>query len=260
MSTVAASLEPRLTTQGVSKRPSLLRLTGVELRKMVDTRAGFWLLAAIGLVTVAVVVGLGFDAGHDSSLRSIFVDSSQVAQTLLPIVGILLVTSEWTQRTSLITFTLVPHRWRVVAAKIAAGLLLVAVAWVVVLGIAAVGAGFIGSAEGNGTESLPGWLVGQSALYLAALMLAGIGFGAMLLSSAPAIVLYFVLPLAWVLLGQLSALDPVARWLDGSQTLEPLVNESLSAAQWAHAGTTLAAWMVLPLLIGFWRIKNSEIG
>ena len=37
-------------------RPSLARLTLVELRKMADTRAGFWLLATTGLLTVAVAV------------------------------------------------------------------------------------------------------------------------------------------------------------------------------------------------------------
>ena len=42
-------------TGTATQRPSLLRLTGVELRKMADTRAGFWLLVTTGLVTVGVV-------------------------------------------------------------------------------------------------------------------------------------------------------------------------------------------------------------
>jgi hypothetical protein len=29
--------------------------------------------------------------------------------------------------------------------------------------------------------------------------------------------------------------------------------------QWAHAGTSLALWMVLPLLLGAWRITRREI-
>jgi hypothetical protein len=33
----------------------------------------------------------------------------------------------------------------------------------------------------------------------------------------------------------------------------------MSATQWAHAGTSLAIWMVLPLLIGAWRITRREI-
>jgi hypothetical protein len=28
---------------------------------------------------------------------------------------------------------------------------------------------------------------------------------------------------------------------------------------WAHAGTALALWMLLPLLIGTWRITRREI-
>jgi ABC-2 type transport system permease protein len=259
MSTYLAALQPRATADAAGARPSLFRLTGVELRKMVDTRAGFWLLTGIALLTIAVVVGLQFANDHDRTLQAFFADSSQVGLTLLPIVGILLVTSEWTQRTSLITFALVPRRARVLAAKLIAGVVLSVVAWFVILGIAAVGTAFAGGAEAGETWSLPGWLIGQSALYLAASMLMGIAFGAMLLLSAPAIVLYFVVPIAFALLGAIPALDGLATWFDGTQTLEPLVNESLAAGDWAHAGTTMAVWMALPLLIGLRRITRSEV-
>ena len=36
--------------------PSFPRLTGVELRKMVDTRAGFWLQLIVAGVTLAAIV------------------------------------------------------------------------------------------------------------------------------------------------------------------------------------------------------------
>ena len=36
-------------------RPSLPRLTAVELRKMTDTRAGFWLLLITGFLAAAIV-------------------------------------------------------------------------------------------------------------------------------------------------------------------------------------------------------------
>jgi ABC-2 type transport system permease protein len=235
-------------------RPSLGRLTGVELRKMVDTRAGFWLLTSIVVLTIASVVALQFSSGHDDSLRGFFADSAQIALTLLPVVGILLVTSEWTQRTSLITFSLVPQRARVLAAKLAAGVALAIIGWVVVLAIATVGAAVAG-----GELSLPGWLIVQSSLHLAVAMLMGIALGAMLLSSAPAIVLYFVVPMVFALLGTIPATDGLATWLDGTQTLEPLLNESLSAADWAHAGTTMALWMVVPLAVGLWRITRSDV-
>jgi ABC-2 type transport system permease protein len=35
--------------------------------------------------------------------------------------------------------------------------------------------------------------------------------------------------------------------------------EVMSTTQWAHAGTTLALWMALPLLIGTWRITRREV-
>jgi hypothetical protein len=35
--------------------------------------------------------------------------------------------------------------------------------------------------------------------------------------------------------------------------------EVLSATQWAHAGTALALWMLLPLLIGIRRITRREV-
>jgi ABC-2 type transport system permease protein len=259
MTTTTAVLDSPIAGRDAGRRPSLFRLTGVELRKMVDTRAGFWLLVSSVLLTVAIVVARPFIDGSDLSLQGFFVDSSQVAQTLLPVVGILLVTSEWSQRTSLITFALVPRRARVLAAKLNAGIILAAAAWVVILAIAAIGTAFAGGDKLGATWSLPGWLIGQSALYLAVLMLGGIGLGAVLQSPAPAIVLYFLVPLGFAALGAIPALDGLARWLDGTQTLEPLVKEALGFAQWAHVGTTLAVWMALPIVVGLWRITRSEI-
>jgi hypothetical protein len=33
----------------------------------------------------------------------------------------------------------------------------------------------------------------------------------------------------------------------------------MGAAEWAHASTTLAVWMALPVLVGLWRITRSEV-
>jgi ABC-2 type transport system permease protein len=259
MSSVTATLEPRVIERGAGRRPSLFRLTAVELRKMVDTRAGFWLLMSMVVLTIAIVVARFFIDDADRSLHGFFADSSQAAQTLLPVVGILLVTSEWTQRTSLITFALVPQRARVLGAKLAAGVALSLVTWVLVMGIAAVGTAFAGGEPGFGTWSLPGWFIGQSMLYLALVMLLGIGFGAVLLSSAPAIVLAFLLPLGFAALGAIPALDGVTPWLNLGESFEPLFEHSLSASEWAHAGTTMAVWMGLPILVGLWRITRNEV-
>jgi ABC-2 type transport system permease protein len=39
----------------------------------------------------------------------------------------------------------------------------------------------------------------------------------------------------------------------------PLHEEVLSTTQWARAGTALALWMLLPLVIGIRRITRREI-
>ena len=58
---------------------------------------------------------------------------------LLPVLGILLVTSEWSQRTALVSFTLMPVRGRVLLAKVLASLLagLAAIALTVVVAVLA---------------------------------------------------------------------------------------------------------------------------
>ncbi len=65
-------------------------------------------------------------------------DTSQMVSVLLPVLGILLVTAEWSQRTALTTFTLVPRRERIIAAKAAAGVALAVAATVVCVAVCAV--------------------------------------------------------------------------------------------------------------------------
>ena len=48
-------------------RPPLSRLTRVELRKMVDTRSGFWLQLTVVALTVLVVV-ITLIAGHEDEV------------------------------------------------------------------------------------------------------------------------------------------------------------------------------------------------
>ena len=46
----------RVNAAGVHARPGFGRLVAVELRKMVNTRAGFWLQAATVAITVLAVI------------------------------------------------------------------------------------------------------------------------------------------------------------------------------------------------------------
>ena len=89
-------------------------------------------------------------------------------------------------------------------------------------------------------------------------MLIGLAFGAALLSSAPAIVLYFILPIGWTLLASIPRIESVGRWVDTGRSLGALSEHALSATEWARAGTTIAVWMLLPLLVGAWRINRKR--
>ena len=158
----------------------------------------------------------------------------------------------------MITFALVPVRSRVLGAKLIASLVLAIGVLVMVVGVVAAGV-LVASPGVDGTWSDVAPLIGQSAVYLGAGMLIGVAFGAILLSSAPAIVALFVLPIGWTALASLSFLADAAPWLDTRLALGPMPQEVMSATQWAHAGTALAIWMLVPLLIGVWRITRREV-
>jgi ABC-2 type transport system permease protein len=259
MSTTTLAAPIRVNTAGVHKRPGLGRLVAVELRKMVNTRAGFWLqVATVAITVVAVIVRSVAGDAADHTFAAVLNVAVKPAAVLLPVAGILLVTSEWSQRTGMITFALVPVRSRVLGAKLIASLALAV--GMLVMAVGAVAAGVLVASPGvDGTWSDVAPLIAQSAVYLTAGMLTGVAFGAILLASAPAIVALFALPIAWTAVASLSFFADAAPWLDTRLALGPMPQEVLSTTQWAHAGTALALWMLLPLLIGIWRITRREV-
>jgi ABC-type transport system involved in multi-copper enzyme maturation permease subunit len=259
MSTATLAAPIPVSTAGIHARPGLGRLVAVEMRKMVDTRSGFWLqVAMVALTVVVVVVRLLVGDAAEHTLQHALDAGLQPAAILLPVVGILLVTSEWSQRTGLITFALVPVRSRVLGAKLIASLLL-AVA-MVAMSVGVVAAGVLVSSPGiEGTWSDAAPLIGQSALYLTAGMVAGVAWGAILLAPVPAIVLRFALPTLCMAVVSLPVFSGVGPWVDIAGALGQTTEGVMSATQWAHVGTSLAIWMVVPLLIGAWRFNRSEL-
>jgi ABC-type transport system involved in multi-copper enzyme maturation permease subunit len=243
-------------------RPGLGRLTVVELRKMTDTRSGFWLIAAILLLTLAAPILL-MAVGNDAD-RS-FSDAYSIAQmpcaVLLPVLGILAVTSEWTQRTALTTFALVTKRSRVVSAKLLAALALCVIAVVLSLGFAAIGTA-VGTVafDAQGGWSLPVSAIGEAFVLQAIGIIGGVAFGMVFLASAPAIVLYFVIPTAWGILAEvIPGLDGPAKWLDLGQTTSPLSDFDMSGTAWARLATSALLWVGVPLAIGLTRILRREV-
>jgi ABC-2 type transport system permease protein len=259
MSTTTLTAPIPTDTAGVHARPGLGRLVAVELRKILDTRAGFWLqVATVALTALVVIVRLAVGHATDHTFASVLDVGLKPAAVLLPIAGILLVTSEWSQRTGIITFALVPVRSRVLGAKLIASVVLAVVT--LAISVAVVAAGVLVASPGNeGMWSDAGTLIAQSAVYLTGGMVTGVAFGMVLLASTPAIVALFALPIVWTAVASLSFFAGAAPWLDTRLALGPMPQEVLSTTQWAHAGTALALWMLLPLLIGTWRITRREV-
>lgn len=237
------------------------RVLHVELRKQLDTRAGRWLLAAIGLVTAIVLAISLFTDGADRSFEFFLKGTIAPQAALLPVLGILAVTSEWSQRTGLVTFTLEPRRARVAWAKLGAALLLGAAALAVGTMLAALA--HQASVTFRGTE--PAWSVdGLTALGIALVLLLsvaqGVGLGMLLRNTPAAVVVYTALPTAWAVLGGLlEQVRTAARWLDLGQTTRPLFNGPVSAEQWAQLGTSVAVWVLLPLATGMWLLGRVEV-
>src|SRR5690349_13280683 len=97
----------------------------VELGKMVDTRSGRWLIAAIlGLAAITLGWCLTHIDGQPIDFAGLLNRMISPVDLILPVLGIMAMTSEWTQRTALATFTLSPRRFPVLGAKLLAAVLL----------------------------------------------------------------------------------------------------------------------------------------
>jgi ABC-2 type transport system permease protein len=233
------------------------RLLRVEWGKATDTRAARWLLAVTGLATVAIMLApILAKSSIDQTTQNYLEFPALVLSTLLPVVAILTMTSEWTQRTVLTTFTQEPRRSRVVAAKVAVSGLLSLAATVFGALLTAGGVALVEAGGRHVTDNL-GWgqLIGFP-LFLLANVLLGTAFGALLHNSAAAIVLVFVLPTAFNFVGE--AVHTIQQWFDPSTTFGWMVD-----GEWAGHGAkmavSLAVWVAIPLAAGFARTVRREI-
>jgi ABC-2 type transport system permease protein len=253
-------LPGRATSPATTRSIPLRRLVRVELRKMTDTRSGLWLLGALGAITLAIVTI--FFVTADASERTFinFMAATLGPQGfLLPVLGILLITSEWSQRTGLVSFTLMPVRSRVLAAKVWAGLLAgsAAIGLSIVLAAAAT---VIGGAD-NGFAHVGLDDLGKFGILQFTGIVQGLAFGLLFLSSAPAIVSYFVFPTALNILGTLwTPLGDIQPWVDLWAAQSPLfTGDDLTGEQWLQIGASNLIWVVLPFAVGLVRVLRTEV-
>jgi ABC-type transport system involved in multi-copper enzyme maturation permease subunit len=260
----AATADQRHAPALLTGRPGVpfARLVRTELRKLTDTRASRWLLAAITAITPIVVAVMLFAAKpHDLTYNKL-VDYTQTPQKiLLPALGILAMTSEWSQRTGLVTFTLEPDRKRVLLAKTAATLLLGLLVIVITFTSAAIG-NLLGEALRDGDGSWAFGIAGfrDISLVLFTGLAQGLAFGMLLLISAAAIIAYYVLPnLSSLLFGSVPGLKDTGRWVDLNQAQGSLYDHHMTGEHWAQVVTATLIWVVLPAVLGVLRVLRTEV-
>jgi ABC-2 type transport system permease protein len=241
--------------------PSLATLVRVELRKSCDTRAGRWLLITLGLLALGVVVLLLFAGAPEELTFEVLLLTAQLPMGIfLPVIGIIAVTGEWSQRTALTTFTLVPRRSRIVVAKIVALTLLALLAVVISIATAALGNVIAEvTRDGDGSWGSASTLAAV-ALFQVLCVLVGVGLGMLLLSAPQAIVVYLLLPFLFSSLAEsIHALENIGPWINLLDTITELLGEELTGEAWAHIATSVALWALFPMLLGAVRIQRREV-
>ena len=268
----ATIVPPATTTEAAPVRRTArpipaTRLVKIELRKMFNTRSGFWMLISIGVLSVIATGAVIIFAPDTAVTYESFATAIGLPMSvILPMIAILAVTSEWSQRSGLTTFTLVPSRGRVIGAKAIATLL---------VGLGSMAVAFAVGALGNVAGSALAGVdtVWDISLSMAPQMVLGdlvgmaIGFtlGVVLRNSAAAIVGYFVvsfvMPGVLVLLAQVrSWFEDLQPWIDWNKTQVALLDGATNTAkEWAMLGSTTMIWIVIPLVVGLLFLRRSEV-
>jgi ABC-2 type transport system permease protein len=185
---------------------------------------------------------------------------------ILPIIAVLSITGEWSQRSGLATFTLVPRRGRVLLGKAIGAAIVAAAATVVTFAVGAIG-NVVGSALA-GTPAV--WDldtadVGRFTLGTLLMVFVGFGIGALVRNSPGAIVAYmiyaFVAPglLAFLAFNQAWFRD-ARPWVDFKHDQDALLQGgSLTGEQWAQLAVTSVVWVVLPPSVAVVRLLRTEV-
>ncbi len=242
------------------------RLLTVELQKMFDTRSGFWLMASIAISALLASIAVVLWAPDDALTFETFATAIGFPMAvILPMVAVLSVTSEWSQRSGLTTFTLVPHRGRVIRAKLVATVLVGVVSMLIAFVVGAL-SHVVGPAIAGVDTTWNVTALDLGLIILANIlgMLIGFTLGVLLRSSPAAIVGYFVYGfVAPALLALLATAQEwfydLQPWVDFNYAQTALFDGAPTAEQWAHLGVAGLIWLVIPLAIGLRLVVRSEV-
>lgn len=259
-------------TLNTSSTLSFRRVLQVEYRKVVSTRPLRILLASVVVLVLGITAA--FTYWHGDMFSPEVAESPEwlpwfvVAfilrlpiQYVLPAIIVLIVTTEWSTRSAMTTFTLVPRRSWVIAAKSIVALTLIAISYALICagGIFATWfgreragvshAGMWGT-TGDVLRDVTGWLL---------LMLCALGIALLLDSSSLAIAVALVAPTIVQILRTLNqTLSDIFAWVDLNGMIQAVLlgNNTENVPQLVVAALL---WVVAPLVAGMWITLTREV-
>lgn len=244
----------------------MARLAKVELRKMFDTRAGFWLMASVGIVSVLATAAVILWAPDEAITQATFSTALGMPLSIvLPIIAVMSVTGEYSQRTGLTTYTLVPSRGRVITAKLLVTLAIGVAAMFLALAIGALG-NLLGSAITglDATWDISVTQFGYIVLANVLGMLMGFMLAVVLRSTPAALVGYlvysFVLPGVFVALAAFQEwFRDLQPWVDVNYSITQLYDDAMTVEHWQQLGVTSLVWLWIPLALGLRALVRAEV-
>ena len=268
---MTAATTPLLTGSRSAIAPiSFSRVLAYEFRKSVSTRASRWTLATAiaGTIATAAILYLSllltdFDTTQHftwiqlaHSTTDSFLGIAEISKILFSLFLILMVTTDWTNRSIMTTYTLTPRRGWVLSAQLIVALTYIAAFWALHLGLGALVAGLLSPSQNvdiNWSVTLwdvVGLLVGNLGYPMFALAM-----GIAIMSVPAAIVAWVMLD---VLMNVFLTISEAGQWSYLIAALRTAATDPNTATNWAHVATSAVLWLAVPAVIGIWRSLRRE--
>lgn len=237
--------------------PALRRLCAVELRKLIDTRAGV-VLIIVGAIGVGVFGGGAVLFRQQPTIDRIALLAGVPATTLIPVLAALLITSERSQHTASTTFALVPRRGRVLTAKLIA-VVISAIMVALLCLLAALIIGAVGPVlSGKAVSWTIDWTaIGALGLGAVVAALTGAALGLLLGNAPAAIVIVLVWPMISLPLMNLPKIGTVLSWLDFSSVSR--FTDGVTGLEAGQAAVGFTAWVIIPTVVGWISQLRTEV-
>lgn len=239
------------------------RTLAVEFRKAVSTRTNRLLLAFIALTCVATAICTTIwwtdiqkiDTSWMLWQALIFA----IPQVLIIPVVVLIVTSEWSTRTAMTTFTLEPRRSLVVAAKLLVATVVTSGMWVFGTGLAATShaVGAVLTDNDMNFSSVEWYYVLGKLGALLVISLSAFALALLIHNGTATILIALGAPAILATIAFGPEIEAVIRWIYLPDAILVLQSPTPAIA-WARFATASSFWLIVPLVLGWVRTLRRE--